>query len=163
MKQLNKILNMFEENFTVVCFIAMIIIVNLAVLFRYVIKTPLPWGEEAARYIMVWGVFVGVSIGVRKRVHLGVEAFVNPFSPKFRGVIVLASQLIRLAALVLFAYLAIKLTANIKGNGQTAPAMGIPMYLAYAAVPVGLILSTIRQMQVVWADYMSKSEEETNP
>lgn len=162
MKKFNAVINKIEDNFTVVCFIAMLIIVNLAVLFRYVIQSPLPWGEEAARYLMVWGVFIGVCIGVRKKIHLGVEAFINPFPPKIRARIVFVSQLIQLAAYILFAYLAVILVANIKANGQTAPAMGIPMYLAYAALPMGLILSAFRQAQRMWAQYISKSEEGSN-
>lgn len=162
MKQIDKVISIFEENFVVLCFIAMLIIVNIAVLFRYVIQTPLPWGEEAARYIMVWGVFVGVSIGVHKKIHLGVEAFINPLPAKIRAGIILVSGLIQLIALILFAYLALEVTANIKGTGQTAPAMGIPMYLAYAALPVGLILSTIRQIQIIWSDFVSKSKGEPN-
>lgn len=162
MKQLNIILNKIEDNFTVVCLIAMIIIVNLSVLFRYVLRAPLPWGEEASRYIMVWCVFIGVSLGERKNIHLGVEAFINPFPPKIRAGIVFLSQLIQLVAYIFFAYLSIILIANIKVSGQTAPALGIPMYFAYAALPVGLSLSTFRHIQKMWANYISKSEEVIN-
>lgn len=153
-KQLDKVVTIFEENFVVVCFAVMLIIVNLEIVYRYILQSPFPWAEESARYLMVWGVYVGISIGVHRSVHLGVDAFVNPLPPKLKTVVKLISALIELMAYIVFAYFALQITASIKGTGQTAPAMGIPMYLAYAALPVGFILSTYRKMQVIWSEFV---------
>lgn len=158
-RQLDKAVTIFEENFVVVCFAVMLIIVNLEIVYRYVLQAPFPWAEESARYLMIWGVYIGVSIGVHRSVHLGVDAFINPLPAKIKRVVMLISALIELMAYIIFAYFAIEIAANIKGTGQTAPAMGIPMYLAYAALPVGFILSTYRKIQVIWSEFIINRKE----
>ncbi|MDA8226350.1 MAG: TRAP transporter small permease subunit, partial [Desulfitobacterium hafniense] len=45
----------------------MSVIILAQVIFRYVLEAPLPWSEEVARYLMVWGTFLGAGLGVRKR------------------------------------------------------------------------------------------------
>lgn len=101
MKTLNAFLNKLEEHAAVICFAAMCIVVLVAVFLRYVVEYPFPWGEELARYLMIWGIFFGISIGTRERAHLGVEAFIGLLPTKPRKVVLIISQII-----VILAYLA---------------------------------------------------------
>ncbi|MBS3918195.1 MAG: TRAP transporter small permease subunit [Deltaproteobacteria bacterium] len=56
---------------------AMTVSVLLGVLFRYVLKAPLPWSEEMARYLMIWGVSLGASIAFREGSHVGITILVD--------------------------------------------------------------------------------------
>ena len=159
MKTINGILDKIEDYISVICFALMSIIVLVAVFLRYVLFYPFPWGEEAARYLMVWGIFLGISIGVRKKAHLGVEAFVYRLPSTMTKKAMFVSQLIMIAAYLWFAYLSLALVLKIKATGQTSAAMQLPMYYIYAALPVGLTLSLIRQLQVFWNDYFSRSKD----
>lgn len=129
----------------------------VAIFMRYVIFYPFPWAEEAARYLMIWGMLIGISIGVREKTHLGVEMLVNILPAKWKKVFFIISDLIILFAFIWFAALSMQLVSNIKSSGQTAPAMRIPMYLSYVSLPVGLILSTIRQIQNIWRNHIRKT------
>jgi len=40
----------------------MTVVVLAGVFFRYVLEAPLPWSEELARYLMVWGASLGASV-----------------------------------------------------------------------------------------------------
>lgn len=158
MKSLNDFLDMIEDYVAVACFTVMSIVVLVAVFLRYVVQYPFPWGEELARYLMIWGIFMGISIGTRKKAHLGVEAFVNMTPAKVRKGLLFLSQAILLVSYVVIAYLSLDLTLTIKENGQVTPSLRLPMYFIYGALPVGFVLSAIRAAQVLWNDFFAKAK-----
>lgn len=43
------------------------------VFFRYVVKSPLTWSEEATRYLFIWFVFLGISYGIKNDTHIRVN------------------------------------------------------------------------------------------
>ena len=52
-------------------------VVVLQVLTRYVLKIPLFWTEELARYLMIWAGFLGAAIGISQGVHTSIQWFVD--------------------------------------------------------------------------------------
>lgn len=148
MRKLNSILDHVEEIVGVIAFSAMCLVVLWAVICRFILHIPFPFGEELARYLMVYGIFFGVSIGVRRGSHLGVEVLTSFMPSKPAHIIDIISQLLSLILYVALFYFSVLLTQNIYQNGQTSAAMHIPMWLAYLALPIGFGLSVIRSMQV---------------
>ena len=61
----------------------MIVTVCLQVFFRYVLEQPLSWSEELARYAFVWLSFLGAAMALGKRLHFGVDYFVNKLPSRF--------------------------------------------------------------------------------
>lgn len=53
----------------------MTVSVLLAIVLRYVLKVPNIAGEEISRYLLVTIVFIGISMCVRTRSHMGVTIF----------------------------------------------------------------------------------------
>lgn len=144
MRKFNRILDQAEEIFSIIVFSIMCLVVLWAVLCRRFFKIPFPYGEELARYLMVYAIFVGV----RKNSHLGVEVLTS-FLPKGAAHLVdIVAQLLSLALYIAFFYFSVLLTQNIYQNGQTSAAMHIPMWLAYLALPIGFGLSIIRCVQM---------------
>jgi TRAP-type C4-dicarboxylate transport system permease small subunit len=43
--------------------------------------------------------------------------------------------------------------------GQTSPALMIPIWMAYAGVPLGMILLAVRTVQAYWGDWRRVDEE----
>lgn len=148
MRKLNNILDHIEEIFGVIVFSVMCLVVLWAVICRFILHLPFPYGEELARYLMIYGIFIGVSIGVRRSSHLGVEVL-NNFLPKgLLHVVDIISQILSVVLYVAFFWFSLLLTQNIMKNGQTSAAMHIPMWIAYAALPIGFALSIIRSAQM---------------
>jgi C4-dicarboxylate transporter, DctQ subunit len=160
-KLINAFLDKFEDYAAVFCFAWMCIVILIAVFLRYVVHYPFPWGEELARYLMIYGVFLGISIGTRKKAHLGVEAFVNMVPKNMKKAVLLVSALIQVGAYCWFAYLCVTLTLILQENGQSTPSLRVPTYLVYGALPLGFILSAIRSVQVLWNDYFSKAKDDS--
>jgi len=120
---------------------AMSVIVMLQIIFRFVIYIPLPWSEELARYLMIWTGMVGSFVALREGRHIGVTLVVNRLPPQAAAGVAIFVQ----AATILFLAILAKqgLTLAWINFNQLSPAMRIPMFFPYLAVPVGAALMII--------------------
>ena len=114
---------------------AIFVILIGQVFFRYVINASLSWTEEAARFLTIWTVFLGVAIALRTKSLIAVEVVVQ-FVPqkieKLFKVIVLLFSMFLVGYLIL---LGIELCVDAANQDSTA--LGIPMWIPYASIPVG--------------------------
>jgi TRAP-type C4-dicarboxylate transport system permease small subunit len=126
----------------------MTLVVLLGVFFRYVLKAPLPWSEELARYLMVWGASLGAFVAFREGSHVGVTMIMD----RLRGQTAIA--LTRAAQLIVALFMAIVMTEGFvlvaKIRGQTSTAMEIPMGWAYLAIPVGCLLILVEALIMIF-------------
>ena len=56
---------------------AMVTVVAIGVIARYVMQNPISWSEEVARFFMNWMALLGVSIALRRHSHLSLLYFVS--------------------------------------------------------------------------------------
>lgn len=154
-------LDWFEKTTVTALLGTMIFVVFLQVIFRFVIKGSLPWSEELARYVMVWAVFIGASMGAKSGAHIGVEAFVKLFPRGWTRLFIAVSSAFSTIFCGVVFYLSTKVVINIFNSGQVSPAMELPMYLTYAAVPVGVLLMGIRFVEAA-VIALGKTEREDN-
>lgn len=114
---------------------AMIAVVFAQVFCRYVLNDPLSWSEECARYCFVYIAFCGGAWAGKEYAHLGVDYLVSKLPARAQD----AVELLIDAAVGLFSVLivAVALITIPKLSGQLSPAMRIPMYYPYSAIPIG--------------------------
>ena len=53
----------------------MTLIIILQVFYRYVLGSSLSWSEESARFLFIWVVLLGASMGVKESFHVSVTLF----------------------------------------------------------------------------------------
>gem|GEM_PF-583695 len=162
---MKRIFDNFEEYALLILFPCMVAVVFIATLARYLNLFPMFWGEEVARYIMVFMAYIGAGLGIKKGAHVGVSFVVDRFkNPTMR----LALDLFRVAVILFFCGLILNyfnqiIRAQI-AMGQTSPALFIPMWIPYSAVPLGMFLVAIRTLEACWhtvRDYMKKHPSRT--
>ncbi len=151
-------LDRFEKGAVTVLLGTMIIVIFLQVFFRFVVKGSLPWSEELARYVMVWAVFFGASMGAKTGAHIGVEAFVSFFPSKLQRLMILISAVLTQIFCLLVFVLSMQVVLRIHEMEQVSPAMEIPMYIPYLAVPVGAVLMSIRFLQAAYGKWKNDGE-----
>lgn len=147
MSTIKKIVRKFEDSITIISFLAMTLVVFWSVLCRYVLKIPFTMGEELARYLMIYSIYFGVSIGVRKGSHLGIKAFVDMLPQK---VYVVVEKIEAFATALMFAILfvlSIQMVLQFKSTGQVSTMMRIPMYIVYLALPIGFAMSIFHSVE----------------
>jgi TRAP-type transport system small permease protein len=67
----------FFDNFIVIVamigFIGMLLATGGQVLFRYVLRIPVPWTEELARILFTQSMFLGIAVAIREKNHIIVD------------------------------------------------------------------------------------------
>lgn len=138
---------------------AMTFVVLLGVLFRYVLRIPLSWSEEVARYLMIWAASLAISIGVMRREHLGIDYLITrlPYSvQKYTAVLVNLLVLWFLWVLTKFGYF-----MAIEGKAQLSPILsryGVSMVWSLSAIPVAGALAMIQTILQIVVDLFAKKE-----
>ena len=149
MTTVKKVLNNFEEYIVVPLVGVMVAVVILQVVFRYIVKGSLPWSEELSRYLMVWITFVGASIGVKRGAHVGIEALVLVLPPKTQTIAKYVGIIISIIFCIVVLGASLGILKRQIVSHQISPAMRIPMWWAYAAIPAGTFLMTVRFIQTL--------------
>ncbi len=142
----------------------MAVVIIIQVYMRYVAKSPFPWSEELARFLMAWIAFLGAGMGIRIGSHVGVELFVKKLFPLRAQLWI--SLLIKIPLFVLF-FVLIKegyfLCREIAF--QRSPALMVSMAWPYASVPVGsffMFLQILPSLLEDLRDIVAPSSEMTS-
>ncbi len=158
---LAKLLSSITEKILFVLLSAMTIIVFCQVLFRYVLNAPLYWTEEAARYLMIWIVFLGASIGIRKGAHLGFTWFVERSNSKMRRFYGIVAHLGLLAFSLNITYYGTIVT--FQNFDQLSPGLQMPVAFVYACLPVGGLLAIVQLIPILAKLIGARDEGAKNP
>jgi len=125
----------------------MVVTVLTGVLFRYVIRDPLGWTEELARYLMIWAALLAVSVGIRKREHVGIQLLVKKLPLKLGRVIIL---LVNIMVMIFLLVLTVRgYSMAVKGFRQLSLALGISMFWPLMAIPISGALAIIQQLILI--------------
>lgn len=125
----------------VVLLTAMTTTVALQIVLRYFFASPLPWGEEITRYMFVYLIFLGAAVGIHAGIHVSIDALVVRLPGRARRVMELLAKLIVAAFLVVLVIYGTQLAVNTLG--QRSPALGIPIGVAYFAIPLGALFGLL--------------------
>jgi TRAP-type C4-dicarboxylate transport system permease small subunit len=129
----------------------LVLAVLVAVFFRYVLGDSLPWSEEVARYLCVWVGFIGASVALNRRVHIGVEFFVDRLPPSLKHRVKLAVEFVILGLLLFITWFGIELVFF--QIPQRSSALLISMAWPYASVPVGTALMAVQCLNLILEDW----------
>jgi C4-dicarboxylate transporter, DctQ subunit len=121
--------------------IAMTGTILVQIFFRFIVYKPVPWSEEAARYLMVWMGMLGSVLALRRGRHIGVTALVERLPPALGRVVT------RLVYLVMIGFLGIIVWEGfhlaVFNISQRSAAMEISMSIPYMAIPVGAAMMVV--------------------
>ncbi len=146
MEAASSALNRAAEWLMAVLLALMALVTGLAIAGRFVFSYSLFWSDEATRFLLIWIAFLGMSVGVRRGAHPGIDSLVRALRPGLGrflcGIAVLASSLFFVVAIVYGTALA--RTAWL----QRSPSLGVRMAWPYAAVPVAGLLMLLHGLAV---------------
>lgn len=135
----------YAENVLAICLLTAIILdILLAVFFRYVLSNPLSWSGEAATYMFAWLTLIGVAIAQRDHSHIEVRLFSHLSDQA--GIV--TAWISWSASSVFFVVLAIAGYFFTLGDTiEVGAATGLPVWVAYACLPVGAALGLYHAMR----------------
>ena len=158
MKRVLNFFEDFEEKALTVILSIMVLTIFMATFFRFTKIMIIPWAEELARYLMIWLVFLGIGAGAKTNRHFTVDNLVNAF-PAFTHK---TFFIIRTAIIVIYcgfiSYVGFSLINSLRIMGQTSPALRVPIWFIYSAIPIGLLLMIVRTIQYAIRKYEQEKD-----
>lgn len=154
MNILNKI-RLLINWLVIIFFSYMVIAVFYQVLGRYIFHYKLGIAAETATYAQIWMVLLAAGIAMKKNMHVGVDILLRVLPKKFQKIIIILSFILVLSFLIL----ALKgcFALILVGFESTSPALGIPMWIPYLSVPIGIIYITLELVFVTISKYKERN------
>jgi C4-dicarboxylate transporter DctQ subunit len=153
---MRKLWDSLEEHLILVLLPSMTLVVLAATLARYTEWFSMFWGEELARYMMVYLGYLGIALAMKRRVHIGVTALTDKIqSRQGKRVLLVFQTLVVLLFCGVISKFLFSIIARQHSIGQVSPALEIPIWIPYAAVPLGMILLAARACEVFVAQWRS--------
>lgn len=127
------------------CTLLMIGIMFMNVVLRFGFEFAFNWGDEIVRYLNLYAAFFAISAAYKYSGHIAIDTVVEQLIPKkFKKFFRLGSEIMSLLFCLFCLWFGVVLTLKLMATGQGSPGMGIPMFLIYMVIPIGMILSSIQ-------------------
>ena len=160
LKTIENILNTVEKIFLQILFVAMTLVVLIAVFNRITVNAQMAWSDELSRYLFVWLTFIAAAYAAGGKAHIGVTALVDIFPPAMKRVVELLTYLLGLGlSFILVYFTAIIMRTQIQ-YGQISPSLRLPMQYAYAGMAVGGIFMAIHFLLHICNFFAKPNSEE---
>jgi len=140
----------FEEYGVIAALSAMTVLYSLSILSRYVIKISMPWTDELVMFLFIWATFLGASVGAKRGSHLGVSILQNSLPKKWQKVVAVVITLCCVFTCAVLAWQGMRMVHLQFRMGQRSSQLGVPIFWVGLAIPVGLTLSLVRFIQVLF-------------
>ena len=111
------------------------------VIFRYVLNSSLQWSEELAVWGMVWMVFIGSVLLMRRWEHISITTLVRYAPLKVRPFLVIFNKAAALVFLVIVGYYGIEVFAG--SFHAKSPSIGLSTRWIKLAIPTGAVLMAV--------------------
>jgi TRAP-type C4-dicarboxylate transport system permease small subunit len=104
------------------------------------------WIDEAARYMMVWVVFLAAGITLEIGRQISVDLVHERMGARARRILFAIIDIVGLVFSLGAAITAAKLVVFVAGTGQISPTLGVPAYILYVAPAVGFASLALRYL-----------------
>lgn len=141
LRRIDRVAAAWERRTAVALLAVTVAIVVLQVFFRYVLNSSLSWSEEAARYLFIWASVLGFSSCIEAGRLFRFEmlaAHLPPGGQRFCTALYACAAVAFVGVLIVNGSMLAWHTTT-----QVSPAIGVPMAVAYAALPVGGVLMAL--------------------
>jgi C4-dicarboxylate transporter DctQ subunit len=178
--RLGEFVNSLEENAIAILLGLMTVITFANVIARYVFNSNILWALEVTVFLFAWLVLLGMSYGVKKSMHLGVDVVINAVSPGVRKTLAVISVVccIACSALLLkgswdywFPFAStrafyetedvpmpdfLQFFSGWLNEGERYEKM--PRFIPYFILPLGTALLTYRYLQAGWRIFKGETD-----
>jgi len=151
MDSLSTIINNVAKLLLVIFLATMCIFTVAQIFFRYVLSSALIWPEELNVFLMAWITFVGSSIAIKEKSHIGVDMFVNLLPKQFGKVIRISSKFVVFYCVILI----IKYGLNVAQMNINvfSDALGISMFFPRISLVVGGLMMLFQTFCLIILDF----------
>ena len=123
-------------------------VVFMNVVGRYFLHAPLRWSDEVAQFLFLWLSYLGALAALMGGSHYSFPNLIDLLPARLRFAAKTVSDLIVLAMLAVLVWCGTRLVDLL--HHQRSPAIDLPVYYVYAALPlVSFLMALVVAFQVV--------------
>ena len=176
-----KLIDDIEETSIAICLGLMTLVTFANGVARYAFEANILWALELTVFLFAWLVLMGMSYGVKKHVHIGVDVVINAVSPGAKKVM----SMIAIVASLTFSIMLLigswdywypfaterawletddipmpefmQFLADWMNEGERYEKM--PRWIPYLALPLGVALLTYRFLQLAWQIFTGEVDQ----
>jgi C4-dicarboxylate transporter DctQ subunit len=148
--RLGRALTVMENVVASAALAAAAVIAITAVILRYVFNVLIFWSEEAVIYLVLLSVFVGAVITLRHNEHVRVDLLPLVLKNRARLVVRVVATLLTLLYLALIGGYGWLLLFEPASRDTVTPALKLPLWVVYFALPLGFTLMFLRTLEVLF-------------
>jgi TRAP-type transport system small permease protein len=143
MKTLNRIGHVCEKliKYSVMLLMAvLIVLVFMQVVLRYVFASGMVWAEELDRYIFVWLMFLGITMGIYQKKHIAITFLTDRLKKFSKAIRLLVDIITGFFFVVLFWQGYQFVIVSMSGMASVLP---ISLGIIYSIIPASSLLALI--------------------
>lgn len=114
------------------------------VISRFIFNHSIIFAEELNSIFILLVTFAGIGYAARNGRHIRMSALYDAMPDKTRKILMIVITGVTAALMLLLAWYAVQYILSLYSRGRIYPALGIPVYLSYVWVPVGLFVTGIQ-------------------
>jgi TRAP-type C4-dicarboxylate transport system permease small subunit len=114
------------------------------VISRFVFNHSLIFAEELNSIFILLVTFAGVGYAARHGRHIRMSAISDALPARARKILMIGITAITAILLLILAWYAVQYILSLYAKGRVYPALGIPVYISYLWVPIGLLVTGIQ-------------------
>jgi TRAP-type C4-dicarboxylate transport system permease small subunit len=141
---------------------AIAIVIAASVFWRYALNDALSWAEEVSKYLMIWMVFTGAPIALRRGGHVAIEIFPNALPDRAKQ-LVFALVFLAIAALMV---VLIHRGSTFAWNGRTQTAIIIgdfSLFWLFVSIPLGAAIMLLVALEAALRRFAHALDPERFP
>lgn len=135
----------------------MTILVVSQVVFRYAFSSAIDWAEEVSRLAFVWAMFLAIPHGIRRGVHVGIDALVVRFSQSAQDLLFRLTALLGAGLMAVIFWFAWEVT--VYTWPEMMPTLNLTAAIYYVAVLFAAIHSLLHLVLLAWGGSTTWEED----
>jgi len=155
------LLGRIEETLAIAFLIGIAGVVNIQIIARYFLNSPLIWAEEAAKILMIWLAYVGAGAVTHRSAHIAVDSLPGLLPPTAARVVGALLQAVMAVLFVLLAWLSMDLMRRV--GGMQLIGTGLPTAILILPVLIGSGLIALHSVLRVFMPVESPPGTSTLP
>ena len=163
MKAIAKLWTWLEEILASLFFGVGVLLIFYGVVMRYVFNNPQAWVEEASRYSIIWGTFLGFGMALKHNQHIQVDILYERLNATGKYIINLVATALSIIFCIIYIYYGWNLVATRFHSGMVSLDMRIPMWIVYLILPISGVLFLLRFIERLVNILRRKDEDYANP
>lgn len=160
MSRIQKLLTWFENISSGFCLVVGFGLMFYEVVMRYVFDSPTTWINEVSTVLVVWSVFLGLSLGLRDHHHISADILYAILPIAAQKWMDYLSNLIGAIFCIILTYTSLVLVNNMILSARVSTVTGIPLWSYNLILPVAGFMFMIRFLEGIWKTYCSNKNNQ---